>query len=138
MKLTRREIVEAMENWGQAWDRYDLEGVMALFHEDIHFDNWTRGRAVGKDALRQAWTPWFANHGGFRFIAEDLFIDELEQKLLYQWRLEWPSPEKGYEGRPEVRQGVDVIHFQDGKIIRKLTYSKTSVNIEGERIKLTA
>ena len=52
--------------------------------------------------------------------------------------LEWPSGEKGYEGKREIRRGVDVIHFQDRKIIRKLTYSKTIVKIEGETVRLSA
>ncbi len=64
-------------------------------------------------------------------------MDEEDQKLLYRWELEWPSFEKGYEGKKEKRRGVDVIHFKDGKIINKLTYSKTTIEIEGERIKLT-
>ncbi|MBW2061941.1 MAG: nuclear transport factor 2 family protein [Deltaproteobacteria bacterium] len=138
MGLSREEIKEAMAQWGHAWDNHDLDGVMELFHEDGLFENWTGGRAQGREALRQAWTPWFADHGGFKFTAEDLFIDETEQKLLYQWHLDWPSTEKNYEGKPERRYGVDVIHFKDGKIIRKSTYSRTTVEIQGERIRLTA
>jgi ketosteroid isomerase-like protein len=138
MKLTRKEIIEAMTQWGKAWDRHDLDGVMALFHENVLFDNWTGGQARGKQALREAWAPWFANHGGFRFTEEDTFVDEETQKVLYRWRLDWPSPEKGYQGRPESRRGVDVIHFEEGKIIQKLTYAKTTLEIGGKRVRLTA
>ncbi len=137
MKLSKQEIKEALIIWNTAWDNYDLDGVMALFHEDILFENWTGGKAEGKDALRKAWAPWFKNHGGFRFIPEDTFIDEAEQKVLYRWQLQWPSLEKGYEGQPEIRRGVDVIHFKDGKIIKKLTYSKTTIEITGKRCQLS-
>ena len=133
MKLTRKEIKTALLRWNTAWDNHDLKGVMALFHDNITFDNWTGGIAQGKAALEKAWAPWFANHGGFRFIEEETFIDEKEQKVLYRWLLEWPSFEKGQEGKPEKRRGVDVIHFKDGKIINKLTYSKTSIEINGEK-----
>jgi ketosteroid isomerase-like protein len=109
---------------------------MKLFHDEIVFDNWTGGKAEGKEALRKAWAPWFANHGGFRFTEEETFIDDKEQKVLYRWRLEWPSSEKGYEGKREKRRGVDVLHFRDGKIVKKLTYSKTTVEIDGKRIPL--
>jgi ketosteroid isomerase-like protein len=136
--LSREKIKKAMTEWNQAWDDHDLTGVMKLFHEDIVFENWTGGRAKGKEALYQAWKPWFENHGGFRFVSEDLFVDEVEQKVLYQWRLEWPSAEKGYAGKPEQRRGVDVIHFRDGKICRKYTYSKTTLEIAGKRVKLAA
>ena len=136
--MTRDEIERAMEKWNRSWEEHDLDGVMRLFHEEIIFENWTGGKAKGKQALYQAWKPWFENHGGFRFASEDLFIDEREQKVLYQWRLEWPSPEKGYEGRLEQRRGLDVIHFRDGKIYRKYTYSKTTLEIDGQKVKLLA
>ena len=136
--LSRKEIKEALGRWNQAWDRHDLDGVMDLFHEGVYFENWTGGKVQGKEPLRQAWKPWFENHGGFRFTGEDLFIDEAEQKVLYQWRLDWPSDEKGYEGRKERRRGLDVIHFRDGRIIYKSSYSKTTLEIEGKRVKLLA
>jgi ketosteroid isomerase-like protein len=136
--LTRDEIKAALQKWNQAWDRHDLDRVMELFHEDIEFDNWTGGKARGKKALREAWRPWFANHGGFRFQEEDIFIDEPDQKVLYQWELSWPSMEKGYEGKLEKRRGVDVIHFRARKIIQKMTYCKTTVEIDRKRVKLVA
>jgi len=136
MSLSREEIRDALKEWNLAWDNHDLEGVMELFHDEAVFENWTGGRATGKESLRKAWTPWFANHGGFRFTEEETFIDEKEQKALYRWQLEWPSLEKGYEGKHEKRRGVDVLHFQDGKIIRKLTYSKTTIEIDREKFAL--
>jgi len=138
MKLSRQDIINALEEWNQSWDSYDLEGVMALFHDDIIFDNWTGGRAEGKENLQKAWDPWFKNNQGFKFAGEDTFIDVDEQKVLYQWNLNWLSMEKGHEGKPETRRGVDVMHFKDGKIIQKLTYSKTTVEIDGQRVKLLA
>jgi hypothetical protein len=68
---------------------------------------------------------------------EELIADEKAQKVLYRWQLDWPSIEKGFEGKPEKRRGVDVIHFQDGKIIQKLTYSKTTVEIDGAKVRLS-
>ena len=136
MTFSREEIIEVMKEWNLAWKNHDLEGVMKLFHEDVFFENWTSGKAVGKEALRAAWTPWFADHGGFQFTEEDLFVDEKDQKVLYRWQLDWPSTEKGHEGKLEKRRGLDVIHFQEGKIIKKLTYSKTTVEIEGQRFPL--
>ena len=138
MVLSREDIKKALNRWNLAWDKHDLDGVMDLFHDEVIFDNWTGGQVKGKENLRKAWTPWFANHGGFRFIEEGTFIDEDEQKVLYRWQLDWPSFERGYEGRSEMRRGVDVLHFRDGKIIQKLTYSKTTVEIDGERVRLTA
>jgi ketosteroid isomerase-like protein len=138
MVLTKEQIRNELHQWYMAWNDHNLEKVMELFHEEILFENWTGGHARGQEALRKAWTPWFAHHGGFRFTEEETFIDESEQKVLFRWILEWPSSEKGYEGKRETRRGVDVMHFQDGKIIKKLTYSKTILDIEGEKVTLSA
>jgi ketosteroid isomerase-like protein len=138
MVLSRQEIKEALNQWNQAWDKHDLNGVMELFHDEVLFENWTGAKVKGKEALRQAWAPWFENHGGFRFTEEETFIDETAQKALFRWQLDWPSFEKGYEGRPERRRGVDVLHFRDGKIIQKLTYLKTTIEIDGKRVQLYA
>jgi len=137
MVLKREEIISAMVEWEKHWNEHDIYGVMDLFHEEVVFEHWHGGRVQGKLNLFQSWAPWFNNHGGFRFTTEDLFADEKVQKVLYRWRLEWPSLEKGFEGKPEKRRGVDVIQFQDGKIIQKLTYSKTTVEINGTKIRFS-
>ena len=136
--LSRADIEKALVKWNQAWIQHDLMGVMQLFHEDIIFENWTGAKTQGKQNLLNAWTPWFENHNGFRFTEEDTFIDEVQQKVLYRWQLEWPSMESGLEGKPEVRRGADILHFKDGKIIKKLTYSKTTIEIDGQRVPLFA
>jgi ketosteroid isomerase-like protein len=135
--LTKTEIRNTLSEWNKAWDRHDLDKVMDLFHDDIYFENWTGGTVTGKEALRAAWSGWFENHGGFRFIEEDTFIDEAEQKALFQWVLEWPSMEPDAKGQDERRKGVDVLCFEKGKIIAKLTYSKTTIEIDGKKRALT-
>jgi hypothetical protein len=58
--------------------------------------------------------------------------------VLYQWIFDWPSLEKGFEGKPEKRRGVDVMHFKDGRIIKKMTYSKTTIEIDGQSVQCLA
>jgi hypothetical protein len=136
MKLSRKEIKTLLKEWNLAWDSHDLDRVMTFFHEDVFFENWTGAYAKGVVALRRAWEPWFENHGNFRFLEEETFIDEHLQKALYRWVLEWPSTEPGFEDRPELRKGTDILHFKDGKIITKLTYTKTTIEIDNQRLPL--
>lgn len=138
MQLSKQAVRQALEKNSIAWDRKDLEGVLELYHDEVYFENWTGGNTQGKDALREAWTPWFASGGDFKFIRDDLFFDEEDQKATATWELRWPSTEKGFEGKPEKRRGLDIYHFKDGKVIKKLTYSKTTVEIEGKRVRLKA
>jgi hypothetical protein len=138
MNLSKDEILKLLEKWLTAWGKYNLEGVMDLMHEEIVFDNWTGDKVSGKNDLQRSWVPWFINHGNFKFIEEEFFVDEQEQKVLFMWRLYWPSVERHFKGKPEVRQGVDVLHFKDGKIYRKYTYSKTTIQIDSMPITLSA
>lgn len=135
--LRRDDLLHTLADWYQAWNRHDLDAVMALFHPEVLFDNWTGGQARGRNALRAAWAPWFAAHGDFCFAEEETFVDERVQKALYRWALTWPSREPGFEGQTEVRRGVDVLHFRDGLVERKLTYTKTTLQIGGRRVRLT-
>jgi hypothetical protein len=138
MNISKNEILDLFTEWLKAWDNYNLEGVLELLHEDIVFENWTGATIIGKNALRKTWTPWFCNHANFKFIKEDVFIDEQEQKMLFRWKMEWPSIEKGLEGKHEVRKGVDVLHFKDAKIHKKYTYSKTTILVDKKPITLCA
>lgn len=135
--LTRDEMSSAFARWGAAWNEHDLDGVMDLFHDEIYFENWNGGSIRGKENLREAWAPWFTNHGDFKFTTEETFIDEVDQKMLFRWQLDSPSFEKGQGDKHEARRGLDVLHFRDGKIIEKLTYSKTTIELDGERVRLT-
>ena len=65
-----------------------------------------------------------------------MFVDEVAQRALYRWRLDWPSLEAGHEGRLEARRGVDALTFKDGLIVEKLTYCKTTIEIDGLRVRL--
>ena len=136
--LTKSDMLMKIHQWLAEWDQHHLNGVMELMHDEVVFENWTGEVIAGKDQLRRAWLPWFLKHNDFKFIVEDIFIDEPAQKALFQWRLEWLSLETLYKGKPEVRRGVDVLHFLDDKIIQKYSYSKTTLTIDGRAVGLSA
>ena len=138
MNLSKSEILRKFSTWLIAWNEHDLDGVMEFIHEEIVFENWNGVVVSGKNALQKAWLPWFIHHGNFKFINEDIFFDDLEQKMTFLWRLEWPSLEKFFKGKDEIRRGVDILYFLDGKIIKKYTYSKTNIQIDSRIIFLEA
>ncbi|MBN1828078.1 MAG: nuclear transport factor 2 family protein [Deltaproteobacteria bacterium] len=137
MKLSKKEIEERMSKWAADWNSHDLEAVMDWFHDDIVFEHWTGAVVKGKENLCETWKSWFENHGDFFFREELISVDEDNQRVIWQWSLEWPSPERGYVGKPERRRGIDILWIRDGKVIRKNTYSKTTVEIGDTRIRLT-
>lgn len=138
MNLTKNEAISSLREWLMAWNQHDLPKVMDYLHDNVVFENYTGAVIVSKIRLQIAWTPWFLNHGNFSFVEEDIFFDQDEQKMLLQWCLEWPSPEKSFLGKREIRRGADVLYFVDGKVIRKQSYSKTFIQIEKSTVCLKA
>jgi uncharacterized protein (TIGR02246 family) len=132
--MTRDELAAAMEGWLEAWGRYDLLEVTGLFAEDGVFETWTGLRIEGRENIRKAWKEWF-EAGGFRFVPETVLIDEESQSAAFSWLYEGPA--KCFGGRNEKRRGIDLIVFRDGLIAEKITYSKTSLEVEGRRVNLT-
>lgn len=132
MKLAKAELVNLIVSWLEAWNAHNLKEVMLQLDETIEFENWTGEIIQGKKELQNAWLPWFLNHGNFKFTLEDIFADEDDQKILFQWLLEWPSPK--IKGSREIRRGVDILHLMNGKIYKKYTYSKTNVQILNREI----
>jgi hypothetical protein len=126
--LTRRQIELLLKEWYKGWNRHDLDHVMALFHNDIVFVNWDGRSIVGKKNLERAWRPWFINHNNFSFTEIETFIDEGRQKVLFRWILDWTPPKMRMLDiqSMEKREGVDVLHFCDGEIIKKLPIQNAS------------
>ncbi|MGN6533008.1 MAG: YybH family protein [Ginsengibacter sp.] len=138
MRLSRSEILNQFDSWLNSWNNHDLVGVMHFMHDNIFFENWNGSNVSGKELLKKSWERWFENHGHFKFSAEDLFIDEQEQKIAFSWKLEWPSLERKYLGQSEIRRGMDILHLENGKIRTKITYSKTVLQINNRFIALFA
>ena len=138
MNLSRVEMQWHFDQWLVAWNEHNIEGVMKFIHDDIVFDNWNGWIISGKIALEKSWKAWFMHHGNFKFIQEDILIDEAEQKMTFTWLLEWPSFEKNYIGKPEKRRGVDILYLKEGKIYKKNTYSKTVIEIDSKQITMFA
>lgn len=134
MTYSKHEIEILVKEWLNKWNEHNLEEVMNFIHDDIVFENWTGAKIQGKNLLKKAWTPWFRNHGNFKFTDEDIFFDEKDQKLVLIWKLDWPSQLDHFTGKTEIRRGVDIIYFLEKKIFRKYSYTKTTVEIDGHPI----
>lgn len=137
MNLSRAEILTRFDEWLIAWNEHNLEGVMGWMHDDILFENWDGSIINSKHALEKVWSVWFRRRD-FKFIMEDVFIDETQQNITFSWQLVWPSTEKKYAGKNEVRRGVDLMQLMDGQILKKNTYSKTAILIDSSSVNLLA
>ena len=39
--LSRNEIEKLLTDWQEAWDAYDLDGLLEFFHDDVYFEKWS-------------------------------------------------------------------------------------------------
>lgn len=107
----------------EAFNREDIDAVMSYFAADAIYDEFNDIRHVGRDAIRRAFEPQFAGRfGRMRFHTEDMFLDVAAGKALIRWTLTLEEPH-----RQGAYRGLDILHFEDGKLTEKHTYCKARV-----------
>jgi len=87
MISTRTDAEKFAEDWAQAWNRRDVESVLAHFRDDIIFASPTAlavtGSPVlhGKGALREYWTKALARTGSIEFSVIRVLWDAASREL---------------------------------------------------------
>jgi ketosteroid isomerase-like protein len=115
--------VHMLNEIAAAFDRHDLDGIMAHFADDAVFeaprgsDRWGR-RFVGRDAVREAFAGRFAGIPDVRYQDDEHFVDG--DRGASEWTLSGTTSDGQ---RIEVR-GCDLWTIRDGKIVKKDSYWK--------------
>jgi ketosteroid isomerase-like protein len=121
--MGRDETISMLRAIAAAFDRHDLDAIMEHFADDAVFeaprgpDAWGR-RAIGAEAVRQAFAARFAGIPDVRYQQDDHFVDG--DRGASEWTLSGTTAEGQ---RIEVR-GCDLWTFRDGKVITKDSYWK--------------
>ena len=105
--------------FGAAFDRGDIDAVMATMTTDCVFESTTPPdgqRHEGQAAVRQAWTDFFVASRGAVFETEELIVRD--DRAIARWRYTWEPGPQGH-----VR-GIDVFRVRDGLVAEKLSYVK--------------
>jgi ketosteroid isomerase-like protein len=114
---TTAETVATIERFNEAFNRHDVDAVMALMTEDVVFENTSPTpdgeRLEGQAAVRAFWERFFTDSPRAHFHQEDLFA--AGDRCAVRWRYDW--------GEGHVR-GVDIFRVRDGKVAEKLSYVK--------------
>jgi uncharacterized protein (TIGR02246 family) len=110
------DIRALLQAFGQAWNDHDLDAALALTTNDVAFESTGPApdgvRSEGRDAVRAAWTPIFADASS-HFDPEEPIIDG--DRVAQCWTYRWADS--------HVR-GIDVFRIRDGKVAEKLSYVK--------------
>jgi uncharacterized protein (TIGR02246 family) len=111
----------AVDRFNDAFNRHDVDAVMAAMTDDCVFETTTPpygSRIEGQDAVRAAWTEFFTGNPTAHFDAEDVIVSG--DRCVVRWRYTWQAA----DGAPGAVRGVDVITVRDGKVAEKLAYVK--------------
>jgi len=111
----------AVDRFNEAFNRHDVDGVMAAMTDDCVFENTSPpdgGRFEGAAVVRAAWEEFFAASPSAHFDAEDVIVTG--DRCVVQWRYTWDND----DGTKNGIRGVDVIRVRDGKVAEKFAYVK--------------
>ena len=104
-------------SFNEAFNRHDVDGVMALMTDDVVFENTSPApdgeRFVGQTNVRAFWERFFAESPNAHFEAEE--IATAGDRCTVRWRYDW--------GGGHIR-GIDLFRVRDGKVAEKLSYVK--------------
>jgi len=117
MDTSTAETLATIERFNEAFNRHDVDAVMALMTDDVRFENTSPPpdgeRYEGQAAVRAFWGQFFAGSPQAHFDAEDIFASG--DRCAVGWRYTW--------GDGSIR-GVDVFSVRNGKVAEKLSYVK--------------
>ena len=121
--MDRARLEDLVIRFTDAFNRNDLDQVMAHFSDDIVYEQFDGQVAEGHADVRAAFAPQFAGaFGVMRFDEEDCFVDAAARRALISWTCTLDDGQ-----RARGWQGLDILHFTaDGRIRRKLTYGKAA------------
>ena len=111
-----------IERFNEAFNRHDVNAVMALMTDDCVFEN-TSPRPdgehyEGQTAVRGFWERLFRSTPDARFTLEEIFA--AGDRCAQCWRYDFT----GGDGRPGHIRGVDIMRIRNGKVAEKFSYVK--------------
>ena len=119
----------AIDSYNDAWNRHDLDAIVAQHAPDMVFENHTAGERAEGDEVREhiarifdAW-PDIAFEARRLYVREDLVVQEWTASATHTKELRRGDLVAPPSGRRIEWKGLDVIPFEDGLIKRKDVYS---------------
>ena len=111
----------AVERFNDAFNRHDVEAVMAAMTDDCVFENTSPfpdgTRIEGQSAVRAYWESFFKGSPTAHFDAEDVIVSK--DRCIVRWKYT-----KTKDGKPWHIRGVDVFRVRGEKVSEKLSYVK--------------
>ena len=127
--MSKHPLEKVIAAYGEAWNRHDVEAILAMHTDDSVFENHTSGgKGVGKDAIRGILGSVFAAFPDIRFEARRTYVRDgvVTQEWTATGTLAVPYTRGSTTVQPTGRavswKGVDVIPFSGNRVARKDVY----------------
>jgi steroid delta-isomerase-like uncharacterized protein len=127
--MNEHPLEKVIAAYGEAWNRHDVESILAMHTEDSVFENHTSGgKGVGKAAIREILESVFAAFPDIRFEARRTYVRDgvVTQEWTATGTLAVPYTRGSATVQPTGRKvswkGVDVIPFAGNLVVRKDVY----------------
>lgn len=119
----------AIARYNDAWNRQDLDAIMAMHAPDMVFENHTAGERAEGEAVREHIARIFESWPDMRFETRRMYVRD--GLVVQEWTATATHTKATRRGdlvaEPTGNQvswkGVDVIPFEEGLIKRKDVYS---------------
>jgi steroid delta-isomerase-like uncharacterized protein len=119
-----------IRRYADAWNRHDVEAILALHTDDAVFENHTSGGlAVGKDEIRKLIEGVFATFPDLKFATRRLYLGKGVAVLEWTATATHAKPvtRAGRTFPPSGKElswnGLDVMPMRDGLVARKDVYA---------------
>jgi steroid delta-isomerase-like uncharacterized protein len=109
---------ELIDRYNDAWNRQDVDAIVAMHTPDMVFHNHTAGERIEGDAVRGHIAGIFANWPGMRFSSRALYVRD--GLVVQEWTATGTHAESG---RSATWDGMDILPTRDGRFARKDVYS---------------
>jgi steroid delta-isomerase-like uncharacterized protein len=123
------QLRETIDRYNDAWNRHDVEAIVAMHAPDMVFENHTAGeRAEGPEVrdhiarIFEAW-PDIAFDTRRLYVREDLVVQEWTAGATHTKEMRRGDLVAPPSGKRVQWEGLDVIPFEDGLVKRKDVYS---------------
>jgi len=113
--------IDELELFADAWNRHDVDTIMAFFTDDGVFIAGWGERFVGKNRVREGVTEFFKRFPDGKFSDSNHFISG-DRGVS-----EWIFTATGSDGGKLKMLGCDIFLFRDGKIQEKNAFRKEHI-----------